>query len=74
MAHPQSNSQVKAINKTIKQRLKKKLSKIKRGWVDEFPLVLWSYQTSFRTTTGENIFSLSYGVDVVVLVELTTPT
>ncbi|KAL5543346.1 hypothetical protein UlMin_007130 [Ulmus minor] len=73
-AHPQSNGQVEVVNKTIKQTLKKKLSKLKGSWVDELPLVLWSYQTSFRTTTGETPFSLSYGVDVVVLIKLTVPT
>ncbi|KAL5537517.1 hypothetical protein UlMin_042473 [Ulmus minor] len=46
-AHPKSNSQVKAVNKTIKQTLKKKLEKSKGAWVDELPLVLWSYRTSF---------------------------
>ncbi|KAL5543131.1 hypothetical protein UlMin_010841 [Ulmus minor] len=46
-AHPKSNSQVEAVNKTIKQTLKKKLEKSKGAWVDELPLVLWSYRTSF---------------------------
>ncbi|KAL5549470.1 hypothetical protein UlMin_004701 [Ulmus minor] len=35
---------------------------------------LWSYRTSFRTTTGETPFSLAYGVDAVVPVELGIPT
>ncbi|KAL5572098.1 hypothetical protein UlMin_021695 [Ulmus minor] len=46
-AHPKSNGQVEAVNKTIKQTLKKKLEKSKGAWVDELPLVLWSYRTSF---------------------------
>ncbi|KAL5558903.1 hypothetical protein UlMin_035114 [Ulmus minor] len=73
-AHPKSNGQVEAVNKTIKYTLKKKLEKSKGAWVDELPLVLWSYKTSFRTTTGESPFSLTYGVDVVVPVELGIPT
>ncbi|KAL5552902.1 hypothetical protein UlMin_040303 [Ulmus minor] len=73
-AHPKSNGQVEAVNKTIKYTLKKKLEKSKGAWVDELPLVLWSYRTSFRTTTGETPFSLAYGVDVVVPVELGIPT
>ncbi|KAL5568915.1 hypothetical protein UlMin_025490 [Ulmus minor] len=60
-AHPKSNGQVEAVNKTIKYTLKKKLEKSKGAWVDELPLVLWSYRTSFRTTTGETPFSLAYG-------------
>ncbi|KAL5571463.1 hypothetical protein UlMin_021060 [Ulmus minor] len=73
-AHPKSNGQVEAVNKTIKYTLKKKLEKSKGAWVDELPLVLWSYRTSFRTTTGETPFSLAYGVDAVVPVELGIPT
>ncbi|KAL5581231.1 hypothetical protein UlMin_013673 [Ulmus minor] len=60
--------------KTIKQTLKKKLSKLKGSWMDELSLVFWSYQTSFRTTTGETPFSLYYGVDAVVPVNLNIPT
>ena len=35
------------------------------------PLVLWSYQTSFRMTIGETPFLLCNKVDVVVPVVLT---
>ncbi|KAL5547923.1 hypothetical protein UlMin_003154 [Ulmus minor] len=73
-AHPKSNGQVEAVNKTIKYTLKKKLEKSKGAWVDELPLVLWSYRTSFRTTIGETPFSLAYGMDVVIPVELGIPT
>ncbi|KAL5552138.1 hypothetical protein UlMin_002314 [Ulmus minor] len=73
-AHPKSNGQVEAVNKTIKQTLKKKLEKLKGAWVDELPLVLWSYRTSFRATTGETPFSLAYGVEAVIPVEISLPT
>ncbi|KAL5545155.1 hypothetical protein UlMin_008939 [Ulmus minor] len=73
-AHPKSNGQVEAVNKTIKYTLKKKFEKSKGAWVDELPLVIWSYRTSFRTTTEETPFSLAYGIDAVVLVELGIPT
>ncbi|KAL5571885.1 hypothetical protein UlMin_021482 [Ulmus minor] len=73
-AHPKSNGQVEAVNKTIKQTLKKKLEKSKGAWVDELPLVLWSYRTSFRATTGETPFSLAYGVEAVIPIEINLPT
>ena len=50
------------------------ISKLNESWADELPLVLWSYRMSFRTTTGETPFSLSYSVDVIVLIELIVPT
>ncbi|KAL5577794.1 hypothetical protein UlMin_019493 [Ulmus minor] len=73
-AHPKSNSQVEAVNKTIKQTLKKKLEKSKGAWVDELPLVLWAYRTSFRAATGETPFSLAYGVEAVIPIEISLPT
>ncbi|KAL5578806.1 hypothetical protein UlMin_011248 [Ulmus minor] len=73
-AHPKSNGQVEAVNKTIKQTLKKKLEKSKGAWVDELPLMLWSYRTSFRATTGETPFSLAYGVEAVIPIEISLPT
>ena len=74
-AHPQSNGQVEAVSKMIKKKtLKKKLSKLKGSWVDELSQVLWSYQTSFHATTEETPFSLFYGVDDVVPIELTIST
>ncbi|KAL5562544.1 hypothetical protein UlMin_032291 [Ulmus minor] len=73
-AHPKSNGQVEAVNKTIKQTLKKKLEKSKGAWVDELPLVLWAYRTSFRAVTGETPFSLAYGVEAVIPIEISLPT
>ncbi|KAL5571888.1 hypothetical protein UlMin_021485 [Ulmus minor] len=74
LAHPKSNGQVEAVNKTIKQTLKKKLEKSKGAWVDELPLVLWAYRTSFRAATGETPFSLAYGVEAVIPIEISLPT
>ena len=36
--------------------------------------MLWSYRTSFRATTGETPFSLAYGVEVVIPIEIGMPT
>ncbi|KAL5544478.1 hypothetical protein UlMin_008262 [Ulmus minor] len=40
VAHPQSNGQVEAVNKTIKNNLERKLNGAKGAWVDELPRVL----------------------------------
>ncbi|KAL5552053.1 hypothetical protein UlMin_002229 [Ulmus minor] len=37
VAHPQSNGQVEAVNKTIKNNLERKLNEAKGAWVDELP-------------------------------------
>ncbi|KAM2256109.1 hypothetical protein TB2_046356 [Malus domestica] len=69
-AHPQSNGQVEAINEIIKRTLKTSLEKAKGCWLEFVPQVLWLYRTSYRTSTGEAPFSLAFGIEAVVLVEL----
>ncbi|KAM1379557.1 hypothetical protein ACFX2I_021421 [Malus domestica] len=58
-AHPQSNGQVEAINKIIKRTLKTNLDKAKDCWPEFVPQVIWSYRTSYRTSTGETPFSFA---------------
>ena len=50
-----------------------KLKKHKGVWVDELPKVLWAYRTTFKTSTGETPFSLAYGVEAMILVEVSRP-
>ena len=70
VVHPQANGQVEAINKVLKKNLKTKLEKMKGAWVEELPNVLWAYRTTPRTTTGETPFSLAYGCEVVLPIEM----
>ncbi|GMN58077.1 hypothetical protein TIFTF001_027178 [Ficus carica] len=53
---------MEAVNKTIKENLKKKLEQLKGAWIDELLKVLWAYQTTCITTTEETPFSLVYGM------------
>ncbi|KAL5576842.1 hypothetical protein UlMin_018541 [Ulmus minor] len=73
VAHPQSNGQVEAVNKTIKNNLERKLNGAKGAWVDELPRVLWAYRTTCRTSTNETPFSMTYGTEVVVPTEIGEP-
>ena len=72
--HPQANGQVEAVNKVIKENIKKKLEEKKGAWADELPFVLWAYRTTVRNATGETPFSLAYGVEAVVPIETELPT
>ncbi|CAL8139763.1 unnamed protein product [Prunus armeniaca] len=58
----------------IKKTLKTKLDKAKGCWPELLPEVLWAYRTTFRTSTGETPFSLSFGTKAVVPVEIGQPT
>lgn len=70
VSHPQTNGQTEAVNKIIKHTLKAKLDDSKGNWPEELPNVLWSYNTTPRSTTGETPFSLTYGCEAMVPVEL----
>ena len=67
------NGQVEAVNKIIKLNLKMKLEECKGLWAEELPKVLWAYKMTSRTSTRETPFSLTYGVEAMILVEVRTP-
>ncbi|KAL5538221.1 hypothetical protein UlMin_044540 [Ulmus minor] len=73
VAHPQSNGQVEVVNKTIKRNLEKKLDGLKNAWVEELPQVLWVYQTTSQTATGETPFSMTYGNEAVIPMDVRKP-
>ena len=50
--------------------IKTRLDGAKGIWPDELPSVLWAYRTTARTPTGETLFRLTYGVDVVIPAEI----
>ena len=54
--------------------LKKRLDDVKGKWMDELPHVLWTYQTTPRRSTGETPFSMTYGAEIVILLETRFPT
>lgn len=68
--HPQSNGQVKAVNKIITTTLKRRLDALKGRWAAELSLVLWSYRTTARAATGETPFSMAYGTEAMIPVEV----
>ncbi|KAK3017080.1 hypothetical protein RJ639_007011 [Escallonia herrerae] len=73
VAHPQTNGQTEVTNRTLLQGIKKKLDGAKGLWVDELPKILWAYNTTTRTATGETPFSLSFGTDALIPVEIGLP-
>ena len=41
-----------------------------RDWSEKLPFALWAYRTSFRTSTGSTPYSLVYGMEAVLPVEI----
>ena len=50
--------------------LKKRLDGAKGRWTEELPNVLWVYQTTPRRSTSETSYSMTYGIKVVILAEI----
>nr|XP_033512628.1 uncharacterized protein LOC117277313 [Nicotiana tomentosiformis] len=71
--HPMENGQAESTNKIIINNLKKRLEKSKGNWPEELPGVLWAYRTTAKTTTGETPFSLVYGSEALIPVEIGEP-
>ena len=70
----QRNGHVKAVNKIIVNGFNKRLDDAKGKWVEELPHVLWAYQTNPHRSTGETPFSMTYGADAVIPLEMGFPT
>jgi len=70
VAHPQTNGQAEAANKSILHGLQKKLDHAKGNWADKLPDVLWSLLTTEKTATGETSFMLAYGSKAVLPVKV----
>ncbi|XP_065621564.1 uncharacterized protein LOC136064140 [Quercus suber] len=70
LAYLQSNGQAEATNKAIVSRLKKRLKGAKGKWTKELPNVLRAYRTMPQRSTGETLYSLTYGVEAVIPMEI----
>ena len=68
--HPQTNGQVESANRVLFRGLKRRLEKAKGGWAEEVPRIVWAYHTTEQSGTHETPFSLVYGCDAMILVEI----
>ena len=66
---PQTNGAVEAANKNIK-RILRKMVETSRDWSKKLPFALLAYRTSFRTSIGATPYSLVYGMEAVLPVEI----
>ncbi|WKA12626.1 hypothetical protein VitviT2T_029993 [Vitis vinifera] len=65
----QTNETVEVANKNIK-RILRKMVETSRDWSEKLPFALWAYRTSFHTSMGATPYSLVYGMEAVLLVEI----
>ncbi|GKV11286.1 hypothetical protein SLEP1_g22551 [Rubroshorea leprosula] len=69
---PKMNGAVEVPNKNIKKILAKMIVTYK-DWHEMLPYALHAYRTSIRTSTGATPYSLVYGMEVVLPIELEIP-
>ena len=69
----QENGQAGAVNKVIMDELKKRLDKAKGRGVEELSHILWTYLTTPCRLTGETPFSMIYGSEAVIPLEIRFP-
>ncbi|PKI67353.1 hypothetical protein CRG98_012250 [Punica granatum] len=70
--HPQMNGTVEAANKNIKKIIEKMMVNYK-DWHEMLPYALLAYRTSIRTSTGATPYSLVYGMEAVLPIEVEIP-
>ncbi|GFZ00843.1 hypothetical protein Acr_14g0004780 [Actinidia rufa] len=71
--HPQANEQVEVTNRTILRNLKARLERSKSEWAENLPSILWAYHTTSRIPTGETPYSMVFGTESVIPVEIGMP-
>ena len=69
---PQMNGAVEAANKNIKKILVK-MTNTYKDWLEYLPFALCAYHVSVRTSMGVTSYSLVYGTEAVLPVEVEIP-
>ncbi|XP_068503517.1 uncharacterized protein [Phaseolus vulgaris] len=67
---PQTNGQVESANPVLLRGLKRRLDKAKGIWAEEVHRIVWAYHTTPQSTNRETPFSLVYGSDAMIPVEI----
>ncbi|GFZ07006.1 hypothetical protein Acr_18g0011760 [Actinidia rufa] len=73
LGHPQENGKVEVSNCTIRRNLKARLERSKSEWAEELPNILWAYHTTSRIPTSETPYSMVFGTESVIPVEIGMP-
>ncbi|GJY05758.1 reverse transcriptase domain-containing protein [Tanacetum coccineum] len=72
--HPQANDLVERANRSLGEGIKARLGEKNKNWVEEISHVLWAHRTMIKSSNGETPFSLTYGAEAVIPVEIGMPT
>eukprot|EP00253_Pinus_taeda_P033587 PITA_33587 len=67
--HPQENGQVEVTNRALEGILTKAVSSNRKYWVDRLIEVTWTYNNTWKTTTGFTPYELVYGKKALLSIE-----
>jgi len=73
MYHAPTNGLAEAFNRTLCNLLKKVVAKSRRDWHERLREVLWAYRTTYKTPTQSTPYTLVYGVEVILPLEIQIP-
>ncbi|GJR54264.1 reverse transcriptase domain-containing protein [Tanacetum coccineum] len=65
---------VERANKSLGEGIKARLEERSKNWMEEISHVLWAHRTMIKSSNGETPFSLTYGTEAVIPVEIGMPT
>ncbi|GJR39856.1 reverse transcriptase domain-containing protein [Tanacetum coccineum] len=72
--HPQANGLVERVNRSLGEGIKARLDERSKNWLEEISHVLWAHRTMIKSINEETPFSLTYGTEAVIPVEIRMPT
>nr|GEW75816.1 hypothetical protein [Tanacetum cinerariifolium] len=72
--HPQANGLVERANRSLGERIKARLDERSKSQMEEILHVLWVHRTMIKSSNGETLFSLTYGMEAVIPSEFSMPT
>nr|GEV48472.1 reverse transcriptase domain-containing protein [Tanacetum cinerariifolium] len=61
-------------NQSLGEGIKARLGEGNKNWVEELPHLLWAHRTMIKSRHGDTPFSLTYGTEAVIPVEIRMPT
>eukprot|EP00253_Pinus_taeda_P008318 PITA_08318 len=67
--HPQANGQVEVTNRALEEILTKVVSSSIKDWADRLGEATWTYNTTWKTTTGFTPYELVYGKKALLSIE-----
>ncbi|GJT65897.1 reverse transcriptase domain-containing protein [Tanacetum coccineum] len=68
--HPQANGLVEREKRSLGEGIKARLEERSKNWMEEISHVLWAHRTMIKSSNGETPFSLTYGTEAALEINL----